>query len=194
MPQYTIGDMFADAVREEEEEQELFQMPLPAVPGLGYAPEGYTPRPGAQNGSYSPLPGANGGTFLPDGTPSPELLHSVRMTESAGNDRAVSPAGAQGPFQIMPATARDPGYGVAPISAQNVWDPGASGAWASQYLRAMYGRYARDYPALASQLAIASYNAGPGNIDRALSRGGAQNWYSYLPAETQGYVRKVGVY
>lgn len=106
----------------------------------------------------------------------PEIFVRQMVQESGLNPDAVSPAGAVGIAQIMPATARDPGYGIAPVSNRN--DPEESLRFGAQYMRAMLDKYGGDYG-----LALAAYNAGPGSVDKA---GG-------IPAfeETQNYVNSI---
>ena len=85
-----------------------------------------------------------------------------------------------GEWQVMPATARDPGFGIRP------WDgsPDDLARVGSDYQQAMHKRYGGDPAKM-----WAAYNAGPGRLDRALAKGG-DNWLQYLPAETQDYVQK----
>lgn len=106
----------------------------------------------------------------------PEIFVRQMVQESNFNPEAVSPKGAVGIAQIMPDTARDPGYGVQPISDRT--DPEASLRFGAQYLRAMLDRYNGDYG-----LALAAYNAGPGAVDEA---GGIPPF-----AETQNYVQSI---
>lgn len=106
----------------------------------------------------------------------PEIFVRQMMQESGLNPDAVSPKGALGIAQIMPATARDPGFGVTPIDDPR--DPEEALRFGAQYMRAMLNRYNGDYG-----LALAAYNAGPGAVDEA---GG-------IPAfqETQNYVSSI---
>ncbi|GII26164.1 transglycosylase SLT domain-containing protein [Planosporangium mesophilum] len=99
----------------------------------------------------------------------PTLLAAVAKVESGYNQRAVSPAGAQGLMQIMPATAR--GLGVNPL------DPAQAIDGAARLLQ----KNIREFGSL--PLALAAYNAG----------GGAVRKYGGIPpfAETQAYVPKV---
>ena len=92
----------------------------------------------------------------------PEIFVRQIETESGFNPRAVSSAGAGGLAQIMPATARQPGFGISPISDEARFDPEASLNFGAQYMRAMLDRYDGDYAR-----ALAAYNAGPGAVDRA---------------------------
>ncbi|MEJ5944059.1 transglycosylase SLT domain-containing protein [Pseudokineococcus basanitobsidens] len=98
------------------------------------------------------------------------LLAAVAQQESGGDASAVSPAGARGLMQIMPATAR--GLGVDPL------DPAQAVDGAARLLAQHLRRYDGSVP-----LALAAYNAGPGAVDR----------YDGVPPyrETQQYVRKI---
>jgi peptidoglycan DL-endopeptidase CwlO len=99
----------------------------------------------------------------------PSLLAAVASQESGFNSGAVSPAGAQGLMQFMPATAR--GLGVNPL------DPASAVDGAARYL----GDLTRQFGS--TSLALAAYNAGPGNVQK----------YGGIPPfpETQNYVRAV---
>lgn len=98
------------------------------------------------------------------------LLNAVMKQESGGNTRAVSPKGARGAFQFMPATAKQYGVDVNDLTSS------AKGA-------------ARMYADLLKQnggdlnKALAGYNWGQGNVQRkGLER---------MPAETRQYIQKV---
>jgi len=102
----------------------------------------------------------------------PDLVRAVIQVESAFNPRAVSPKGAMGLMQLMPATARQ--FGV--IDAFNPAENIRAGV---SYLRQLLDRYDHD-----EQLALAAYNAGPGAVDK---------YGSKVPPykETQNYVLKI---
>ncbi len=83
-------------------------------------------------------------------------------------------------MQVMPATARDPGFGVRPSNGSQQDDIRVG----REYLAQMQRRYGGDLGKM-----WAAYNAGPGRLDQAIQRGG-DNWLSLMPRETQDYVRK----
>jgi soluble lytic murein transglycosylase-like protein len=99
------------------------------------------------------------------------LLAAVVHVESGGNPQAVSPAGAQGLTQLIPATAQR--FGV-----HDPFDPAQSLDGAAKYLRGLLGQFSGDV-----SKALAAYNAGEGNVKK----------YGGIPpfAETQAYVPAV---
>ena len=98
------------------------------------------------------------------------------------NGRPVtSPKGALFEMQVMPATARDPGFGLRPANPRNAEDMNRLGR---EYRATMERRYNGDLAKMA-----AAYNAGPGRLDKAIEEHGAK-WLRYMPAETRNYVRK----
>jgi soluble lytic murein transglycosylase len=96
----------------------------------------------------------------------------------------TSPKGAKGEMQVMDATNTAPGYGVKPAKDNS---PDERARVGRDYLNAMIKEYAGDVPK-----ALAAYNAGPGAVNEALKKTGADgNWLASMPAETQAYVKKI---
>lgn len=115
----------------------------------------------------------------------PDELKYLAVIESGLNPKAVSRARAVGLWQFMSPTGRH--YGL-----QHDWyidermDPEKATDAACRYLRDLYGMFGN------WELALASYNAGPGNVKKAIRRSGYKKsfWevYKYLPRETRSYV------
>ena len=107
----------------------------------------------------------------------PTIFRRMIMQESGFDPEARNErSGALGIAQIMPDSARQPGFGIDPI--EDRLDPEQSLRFGAQYLRAMLDRYDGDYAR-----ALAAYNAGPTTVDRA---GGIPDI-----AETQTYVSNI---
>ncbi|MBQ9722014.1 MAG: LysM peptidoglycan-binding domain-containing protein [Bacteroidales bacterium] len=115
----------------------------------------------------------------------PEELKAMAVIESAMNPLAVSRAGAKGMWQFMYSTAKIYGLHIDSFVDERL-DPFKAAEAAAQYLQDSY-RIFGDW-----NLAIASYNCGAGNVNRAIRRSGGSRafWdiYPYLPRETRGYV------
>ena len=118
----------------------------------------------------------------------PMELRYLPVIESNLSIRATSRMGAVGLWQFMPATGKNLGLEINSLVDERC-DVLKSTRAACKFLAHLYKVYG-DWT-----LAIAAYNCGPGNVNRALARAG-QNcktfWdiYDYLPRETRGYVPK----
>lgn len=108
------------------------------------------------------------------------LVASIIKAESNFQPTAQSGAGAQGLMQLMPGTAR--GLGVT-----NPNDPQQNVNAGTKYISQMINTYGD------TRLALAAYNWGPGNVNKAIKKYG-NSWEaisSHAPKETQKYVVKV---
>ena len=116
-----------------------------------------------------------------EGTPEGDLINKIMMKESGGRrydkegNLLTSPKGAQGEMQVMPATSRDPGYGIRPAKEGDADDLARVGR---EYFGKMLNKYGDP------KLAAIAYNWGPGNTDKWLMAGADP---SKLPRETQKY-------
>ena len=114
----------------------------------------------------------------------PLELKYLPIIESALKPKAVSPAGAGGLWQFMVGTGKQYGLKVNSVIDERC-DPIKSSQAAARYLRDLYRIY-HDWA-----LVLAAYNCGPGNVNKAIHRAGARDYwqiYPYLPKETRGYV------
>jgi len=101
----------------------------------------------------------------------PNLIKAIIASESSGNPLAESPKQARGIMQLIDSTAQEMGV-------KNVWDPKENIFGGAKYLRQMLDTFGGDV-----KLAVASYNAGPGNVEK---EGGIPQF-----KETQEYVQRV---
>ena len=99
----------------------------------------------------------------------PELVLAVMHVESRFNAFALSPVGAMGLMQVMPATGEElaANLGVAWRGAQTLFDPFVNLRLGVAYLKQLESRYGD------TATALAAYNWGPGHIDRRIRRGRA---------------------
>lgn len=116
----------------------------------------------------------------------PVELKYLAVVESDLKRTAVSRVGAAGPWQLMPATARELGLKVSKKNDERKQYAKSTTA-AAKYLRDLYREYG-DW-----LLVIAAYNAGPGTINKAIRKAGSRNFWklqAFLPAETRGHVKR----
>ena len=116
----------------------------------------------------------------------PVELRALPIIESALSTTTTSPMGAVGLWQFMPATGKSYGLEINSFVDERR-DPVQATRAACRYLKDLYSIY-HDWT-----LAIAAYNCGPGNVNKAIARSGGNGrtfWdiYDYLPRETRGYV------
>lgn len=120
----------------------------------------------------------------------PVELRTLAIVESGLNPIAASRAGAKGLWQFMPSTGKEYGLEINSLVDERC-NPRLATRAACRYLKSMYDIYG-DWT-----LAIASYNCGPGNVNKAIVRAGGdpQNYtgsfwdvYEGLPRETRNYV------
>jgi soluble lytic murein transglycosylase-like protein len=158
----------------------MFAMSLPTTiisPKLPTirAPEGYI----SVSEEYRPLPATIAYNDAIDEAADlynldPNLIRAIIHTESAFNPFAVSRAGAQGLMQLMPDVAAE-------LDVLDPFDPRQNILGGARYLRWLLDRNKGNL-----NLAVASYNAGPGAVDR----------YNGIPPyrETRDYVKKVNLF
>jgi soluble lytic murein transglycosylase len=124
------------------------------------------------------------------------LANGITRQESSFDQNAVSWAGARGLMQLMPGTARDQakklGLGY---DSSRIHDPDFNVMLGSAYFQRMLNTWDGSVP-----LAVASYNAGPGNVRKWINangdpRTGRVDWVGWIEAipysETKGYVQRV---
>ncbi len=114
----------------------------------------------------------------------PKELKYLAVIESALNHRAISGAGAVGPWQLMEGTARLLGLTVNGKRDDRTDWVKSTGA-AAKYLNQLYNKL-DDW-----LLVVAAYNSGPTPVERAIARTGSHSFWDikkYLPRETQGHV------
>lgn len=124
------------------------------------------------------------------------LAHGITRQESSFDRNAVSYAGARGLMQLMPGTAREQAakLGVA-YDYRRIHDPDTNVMLGSAYFQRMLDTWDGSVP-----LAVASYNAGPGNVRKWINAYGDPRtrqvdmigWIEAIPfTETRGYVQRV---
>lgn len=182
------------------------QMGVPSVPPPmpPHTPQDMQPQPGMASGGIASLPVPNdmfnsavgdsdtqayapGGpvAFSNGGMTDKEYLDYIRRKESHGRDYDKngkplrSRAGAMYAMQVLPSTARDPGYGVNPISAETPEEYNRVGSDLALALRKKYGDVG----------GAMAYNWGPGNYQKWRDAGSPAEG---IPSETRNYISELG--
>lgn len=115
-------------------------------------------------------------------------VYNITMQSESGGKRydksgnlTESPKGALGEYQVMPKTAKNPGFGIQPAKDDSPEELARVGR---EYLDVMIKRYDGDLAKM-----WGAYNAGPGTVDELVKQYG-NDWLSHAPKETQDYVQK----
>ena len=115
-------------------------------------------------------------------------VYNITMQSESGGKRydksgnlTESPKGALGEYQVMPETAKNPGFGIQPAKDDSPEELARVGR---EYLDVMIKRYDGDLAKM-----WGAYNAGPGTVDELVKQYG-NDWLSHAPKETQDYVQK----
>ena len=118
----------------------------------------------------------------------PENVAWLGQVESTWKPTAMSWAAASGLWQFIPGTGSRFGLQrTAYVDERNSFDEATRAS--ARYLRFLANRYGGNW-----ELAMAAYNCGEGNVDRAVRRAGVNNFwaaYPYLPQETRNYVPNI---
>lgn len=122
------------------------------------------------------------------------MIHAIARQESQFDKKIVSHAGARGLMQLMPGTAREQA-GKMGLGSGSLDDPSYNIMLGSGYFQRMLSYYGGAYP-----LAVAAYNAGPGNVNKWIAANGDPRlpgadmlrWIEQIPIyETKNYVQRV---
>lgn len=122
------------------------------------------------------------------------MVHAIARQESQFDKQIVSHAGARGLMQLMPGTAREQAAKMG-LGAGSLNDPSYNIMLGSGYFQRMLDYYGGSYP-----LAVAAYNAGPGNVNKWIAANGDPRlpgadmlrWIEQIPIyETKNYVQRV---
>ena len=125
------------------------------------------------------------------------IVHAIARQESLFDRQAISSAGARGLMQLMPGTAQEVArrLGVSYEPSRLTGDPQYNVLLGSTYFARLLDQWGGNYP-----LAVASYNAGPGNVQRWIRANGDPrtssvsmiDWIEEIPFfETRNYVQRV---
>lgn len=167
--------------RESELNQQIKQQSKPAALGGGIAPSSrgstvkLVPATSPEGLKLSKIESQYPNTVGKN----PGILRAIYAIESANGTQLKSPAGAEGPFQFMPDTARA-------LGVKNTMDFDQSAAGAAKYMDQLINRYKGNV-----EHALMAYNWGPGNVDRWIRNG---QKIGFIPQETKAYVAKAKSY
>lgn len=170
---YNVADAVAELGMTPEAAQAKYGHVAAALGGQGGAAPSATP--------FAQGPGQPAGVQLINA-----MLPITRSTESNGRDFkadgsvVTSNKGARFAMQVMPATARKPGFGITPARNDSPEEYNRVGTELLQKLTEKYGDPAK---------AWAAYNAGSGRLEHTIAKHG-EAWLQHMPQETQNYVAK----
>ena len=117
-----------------------------------------------------------------------DFAAKIKTLEGSKEDQ-VSPKGAQGTMQVMPATQKDPGFGVTPAKDNS---PAELDRVGTEYANAMLSKYNNN-----ETLAAAAYNWGPANVDASIAKAKKngtlpeEQIYKDAPQETKSYMDRL---
>jgi hypothetical protein len=184
-------DQFGNVVGEYESEEERRRRELaeqPVKQTITYNADGSQEM--TIKGTPEALSSANPNTPTVSGPVAPTDTYNRMLQVESGNrdydaqGRPItSPRGAMFASQVMPATARQPGYGIRPAAAQTPEEYNRVG---QEYYQAMLKKFGGN-----EQAAIAAYNAGPGRVQQNIQANQGQMNVAQLPQETQQYLQRV---
>lgn len=111
-------------------------------------------------------------------------IESKGIHADASGKLTTSPVGAEGITQLMPKTAKNPGFGIEPVKDKSEAEYRRVG---KEYLTKLYEKFG-DW-----EKALAAYNHGLGNVNKAIGKSErfGTNWKEYLPDETKSYIKKI---
>jgi len=120
------------------------------------------------------------------------ILSKIATVESSNTHMTdgkltESPAGALGKYQLMPATAKQPGFGVEPIPDLRKASEEEHARFAQDYYDAMLKEFDGD-----EEKALAAYNGGHKAVKDAVKKD-PENWKQFIPAESRKYIEKVAM-
>jgi hypothetical protein len=121
-----------------------------------------------------------------------DVINKIAIVESSDKHMTdgkltESPKGALGKYQIMPATAAKPGYGVTPIPDLRKASEADHKRFATEYYEAMLKKFDGD-----EEKALAAYNGGQGKVTDAVEKD-PENWKDHIPSESKKYVEKIAM-